>query len=108
MTEENVTRTEHPKIFINKITGRSAEDLRLALERLKVLSGNGHEHELRLYLNQLLPKANLNLSAHLCGNEDNNVLKGEARVAAAASNRPDDLPSSVPIPKHSSPTRSLV
>ena len=59
--EEDVSVTQHPKIFINKIANRPAEDMRLALERLAELSKNGHERELRQYLNELLPEAQLDM-----------------------------------------------
>jgi FlaA1/EpsC-like NDP-sugar epimerase len=62
LTEEEVAETVHPKIFINKIADRPTEDLRHALERLTALSKNGHEQELRGYLNELLPEANLTLT----------------------------------------------
>ena len=84
MTEENVTETEHPKIFINKIAERSAEDICLALERLEILSKNGHEQELRLYLNELLPNANLNLTPQLSQKVDQNELRKEAAMSATA------------------------
>lgn len=57
--EEDVASTQHPKIFINKLANRPAEDMRRALEQLTELSRNGHEHELRNYLNELLPEAQL-------------------------------------------------
>ena len=59
--EEDVSVTQHPKIFINRIANRPAEDMRLALERLAELSKNGHERELRQYLNELLPEAQLDM-----------------------------------------------
>ncbi|HEY0321739.1 MAG TPA: nucleoside-diphosphate sugar epimerase/dehydratase [Pyrinomonadaceae bacterium] len=62
-TEEEVAGTEHPKIFINKIAHRPTEDMRIALERLTALSKEGRERELRAYLNELLPEANLTLDA---------------------------------------------
>jgi FlaA1/EpsC-like NDP-sugar epimerase len=61
--EEDVASTQHPKIFINKIANRPAEDMRRALERLTELSKNGHERELRSYLNELLPEAHLDVPA---------------------------------------------
>ncbi|HMF55152.1 MAG TPA: nucleoside-diphosphate sugar epimerase/dehydratase, partial [Pyrinomonadaceae bacterium] len=59
--EEDVVGTSHPKIFINKIADRPSKDVRVALERLDVLSQNGHERELRSYLNDLLPEACLSV-----------------------------------------------
>lgn len=61
--EEDAASTQHPKIFINKIANRPAEDIRRALERLGELSKNGHERELRGYLNELLPEAQLDVSS---------------------------------------------
>ncbi|HEV7397884.1 MAG TPA: polysaccharide biosynthesis protein, partial [Pyrinomonadaceae bacterium] len=57
--EEDAAETAHPKIFMNRITTRSSEEIRLALERLRGLSKNGQEQELRAYVNQLLPEARL-------------------------------------------------
>ena len=62
--EEDVVGTSHPKIFINKIADRPAKGLREALERLCELSQNGHERELRSYLNDLLPEAKLSAQAN--------------------------------------------
>ena len=59
--EEDMAVTQHPKIFINKIANRPAEDMRQALERLTELSKNGHERELRTYLNELLPEAQIDV-----------------------------------------------
>lgn len=59
--EEDMAVTQHPKIFIHKIANRPAEDMRQALERLAELSKNGHERELRCYLNELLPEAQLDV-----------------------------------------------
>lgn len=57
--EEDAAETAHPKIFMNRITNRTSEEIRLALERLRELSKNGHEQELRAYVNKLLPEARL-------------------------------------------------
>ncbi|HYO92469.1 MAG TPA: hypothetical protein VEQ40_12570, partial [Pyrinomonadaceae bacterium] len=62
--EEDMAVTQHPKIFIHKIANRPAEDMRQALERLTELSKNGHERELRTYLNELLPEAQLDVPLH--------------------------------------------
>jgi FlaA1/EpsC-like NDP-sugar epimerase len=68
--EEDVASTQHPKIFINKIANRPAEDMRRALERLTELSKNGHERELRSYLNELLPEAQLDVPAFTAATSD--------------------------------------
>ena len=59
LIEEEVAGTEHPKIFINKISGRHAHDMDRAIELLAKYSTNGYDSELRNYLNELLPEANL-------------------------------------------------
>jgi FlaA1/EpsC-like NDP-sugar epimerase len=59
LTEEEFASTQHPKIFINKISGRHAQNIECALEKLAKYSTNGYENELRDYLNELLPEANL-------------------------------------------------
>ncbi len=84
MTEENVSETAHPKIFINKIAEHSADDLRVALERLEIFSRNGHERELRLFLNEFLPNANLDLTPQVSGIDDNHATRKEKALSAAA------------------------
>jgi FlaA1/EpsC-like NDP-sugar epimerase len=59
MTEECLTKTRHPKIFIGRIATAPPSALRDALERLRTLSRTGHEEELRRYLNEFLPEARL-------------------------------------------------
>ena len=56
---EQVSKTRHPKIFIGKIAAYTEEQVRQALERLAALAQDGHEAELRQYLNELLPEAAL-------------------------------------------------
>ncbi len=82
--EEDVASTEHPKIFINKIANRPAEDIRRALARLAELSKNGHERELRTYLNELLPEAQLDVPHPAA------VTSKEAPEVYAASQQPDE------------------
>jgi FlaA1/EpsC-like NDP-sugar epimerase len=82
--EEDVASTQHPKIFINKISSRPAEDVRRALERLTELSRNGHERELRTYLNELLPEAQLEVTISTA------VENEETPEVYAASQQPDE------------------
>lgn len=56
---EQVSRTRHPKIFIGQIAAYTEEQVHQALERLANLAQDGHELELRGYLNELLPEAGL-------------------------------------------------
>ncbi|MGH9905024.1 MAG: polysaccharide biosynthesis protein [Pyrinomonadaceae bacterium] len=59
ISEECMSRTRHPKIFIGKIAPRREENLCAVLEELSTLSANGHEPELRAYLSEILPEAQL-------------------------------------------------
>ena len=57
ITEESMNKTRHPKIFIGMIADYPEAKVGQALERLALLSQNGHEVELRSYLSELLPEA---------------------------------------------------
>lgn len=61
LTEEQMSRTRHPKIFIGRIDALPPEKMRYALERLAFLSESGLEVELRRFLNELLPEAQLDI-----------------------------------------------
>ena len=59
ISEESISKTRHPKIFIGKIAAYPEEKVSEALSKLSLLSTDGREHELRKYLSELLPEANL-------------------------------------------------
>ena len=59
-SDEHLTRTRHPKIFIGKIATLPDHHVRTALSSLAALSKSGQEHELRRFLNQIIPDAHLN------------------------------------------------
>jgi FlaA1/EpsC-like NDP-sugar epimerase len=59
ITEEGMTRTRHPKIFIGKIAAYPEEKMSQALSRLALLSQDGQEQELRQCLSELLPESQL-------------------------------------------------
>jgi FlaA1/EpsC-like NDP-sugar epimerase len=61
ITEERLTRTRHPKIFIGKIAAYPEETVRHALAQLIILSHDGQERELRSFLSELLPEATLTI-----------------------------------------------
>jgi FlaA1/EpsC-like NDP-sugar epimerase len=61
LTEEQMSRTRHPKIFIGKINAYPEEKMRDALERLAILSESGLDMELRRFLNDFLPEAQLTI-----------------------------------------------
>jgi len=59
ITEECMTHTRHPKIFIGKIASYPQEKVARALTQLAILSEDGNETPLRRYLGELLPEASL-------------------------------------------------
>lgn len=59
ITEECMTQTRHPKIFIGRIAAYPEGIVRQALTRLTALSQEGQQQELRQFLNELLPEARL-------------------------------------------------
>jgi FlaA1/EpsC-like NDP-sugar epimerase len=59
MTEEQLAKTRHPKIFIGKIAPYPNRAVHLALEQLAMLSQDGQELALRQFLNEFLPEARL-------------------------------------------------
>jgi len=61
LTEEQMSKTRHPKIFIGKINPYAEEKIQDALERLSLLSETGKEVELRRFLNDFLPEAQLRI-----------------------------------------------
>ena len=54
---ENADKTRHPKIFIGKIEEFADEKVKDALQRLYELSLDGRVDELRTYINEVLPEA---------------------------------------------------
>jgi FlaA1/EpsC-like NDP-sugar epimerase len=61
LTEEHTSKTRHPKIFIGRINVYPPEKMRHALEQLAILCESGSELELRRFLNELLPEAQLSI-----------------------------------------------
>jgi FlaA1/EpsC-like NDP-sugar epimerase len=60
--EEDMARTRHPKISIGKIVAYSPIQVNWSLERLRHLSENNLEEELRIFFNELLPEAQLDVA----------------------------------------------
>ena len=56
---EHLAKTRHPKIYIGTIEGYPPEKVRTAVGRLNELAIAGEEKELREYLTELLPEAQL-------------------------------------------------
>ena len=65
LTEEHISETRHPKIFIGKINAYPEEMMRQALDRLADLAESGSEVEIRKFLNEFLPEARLGFPAAL-------------------------------------------
>jgi FlaA1/EpsC-like NDP-sugar epimerase len=59
MSEECMSKTRHPKIFIGKLAECPDEQVRFALVRLAQLTSKGADSELRQFLNDFLPEAKL-------------------------------------------------
>jgi FlaA1/EpsC-like NDP-sugar epimerase len=59
ITGEQMIKTRHRKIFVADITGRPRQQLDLAVEQLACLARMGDDVALRLFLNDLLPEARL-------------------------------------------------
>ncbi len=59
MNEEHMSRTQHPKIFIGKIAEYPDDQVRFALERLAQLTSREADSELRSFLNDFLPEAQI-------------------------------------------------
>jgi len=57
---ESVAKTRHPKIFIGKINSLPQGKINCTLDRLRELSANGEEAEIRSFLDAILPEAKLN------------------------------------------------
>jgi FlaA1/EpsC-like NDP-sugar epimerase len=60
MQSESFTRTRHPKIFIGKIAVYPEAEVNVALKRLEDLAAREAHDELRNFLSELLPEAELN------------------------------------------------
>jgi FlaA1/EpsC-like NDP-sugar epimerase len=59
MTEEHMSKTRHPKIFIGKVATYPHDKLNSGLQRLAALADEGADERLRVQLNELIPEATL-------------------------------------------------
>lgn len=59
ITEEQMSKTRHPKIFIGKIAAYPSDSVRQSIERFRMLSQSGNEQRIRKFLNEFLPEAQL-------------------------------------------------
>jgi FlaA1/EpsC-like NDP-sugar epimerase len=60
---ERVSRTRHPQILVGDIAGLSFAEVQEALQRLERYANDGDEVTLRALLNEVLPEAQLDLTA---------------------------------------------
>lgn len=59
ITEEGMSKTRHPKIFIGKLTAYPEDKMLESLSRLASLVRDGREEEVRRYLGEFLPESGL-------------------------------------------------
>jgi FlaA1/EpsC-like NDP-sugar epimerase len=86
MTDEHLTKTRHPKIFIGNIACHPAETVSAALRQLAILSRKGDDRRLRTVLGNLLPEANLSgENGDEASREDRPAAQSPRTAAAAAA-----------------------
>lgn len=81
MDQERMTRTQHPKIFIGKIAEYPDDRVRFALESLAQLTAHGADSELRMFLSDFLPEAQI--ESHGIKADQSPILTLPGRAAAA-------------------------
>jgi FlaA1/EpsC-like NDP-sugar epimerase len=59
ISEERMTKTIHPKIYIGRIAAYPAEEVQSAIGELRTLADSGDEAMIRTYLNTLIPEAKI-------------------------------------------------
>jgi FlaA1/EpsC-like NDP-sugar epimerase len=64
VTEERLTKTRHPKIYIGQIVTYPQERVLEAMKSLKEFAQGGEEQSIRSYLVDFLPEADLNGNGH--------------------------------------------
>lgn len=86
-SEEHLTKTVHPKIFIGEIANYPEELILDALEQLELLAKSGDEGGLRLLLNNVVPESNLHVGGE--------ALEAEKRRDSGAELPPSKPPVAV-------------
>jgi FlaA1/EpsC-like NDP-sugar epimerase len=59
ITEEGMSKTRHPKIFIGSLVAYPADKMQQSLAHLSELVNKGSEEEVRSYISELLPEAQI-------------------------------------------------
>jgi len=85
MTEEHLSKTHHPKIFIGKIASYPEKKVHYALQRLASLARGGQERELRRFFNELLPEAQLKVATEEVAREEMRVFTEVSSAMTAAA-----------------------
>jgi FlaA1/EpsC-like NDP-sugar epimerase len=80
ITEEQMAKTHHPKIFIGKIAAYPERKVHHGLQQLADLSRDGQERDLRKFLNEFLPEAQIDVDKEATPNSSQPELH---RVAVA-------------------------
>src|SRR5215212_4795007 len=73
VTEEQLSKTLHPKIYIGKIATYPEERVTEGLNRLGEYAGLGDERRIREFMSDFLPEAQLNGNGHANANANGNV-----------------------------------
>ena len=114
ITEEGMSKTRHPKIFIGKLTAYPEEKMRQALAHLATLVCGASDDEIRRYLCELLPEARLTLRAQTPPEADTPAesppahgrADGGARRGAALRTATGALPDRLASPREGEPANS--
>src|ERR1043166_9799331 len=80
ISEERISKTRHPKIFIGKVAEYPDDKLARALEELSRLTFEGSEQQLRTLLSELIPEN------ELTDGDREGKSAAESHVLAAAAN----------------------
>ncbi len=85
LTEEQMSKTRHPKILIGKIAAYPPKKVQMALDHLELILEQ--ETDLRSFLNEFLPEANLEVLT----DKSTNPASVRLRVASASPHLTTDL-----------------
>jgi FlaA1/EpsC-like NDP-sugar epimerase len=83
ITEEDMSKTRHRKIFIGKIAAYPPDAVAAAVKRIEILAEHGRELEIRHYLSTLLPESNLSRTGDLISIPGRAQDASGERIAAA-------------------------
>ena len=61
ITEEQMSRTRHPKIFIGKIAAYPEDEMQNCIDTLRILSTGGNEGEIRRFIGDFIPESRIEI-----------------------------------------------